>query len=213
MREKDKLIVLTGGPGGGKTLGGKYVVEKLRTLGWRPFFIPEVATIVIGGGVHDMGHIAQEDLPLFYGVQGSIADMQLKLEDEFRNLADLFPEDKKVFFLDRALIDQVGYVGKTQFEEILRARGLSFEGALRRYDTVIHMVSASIGAEKHYGKESNEERYEGLEWARALDRRLLAAWNPHPRVIVIDNSTDFDGKKDRLFREVCGILGIGSGAK
>ena len=38
-----------------------------------------------------------------------------------------------------------------------------------RYDLVIHLMSAAKGAEKFYGKENNEARFETLLEARDAD--------------------------------------------
>ena len=48
MGEK-KEIVLTGGPCSGKTTAHAYLREKLMDFGWRVFFVPESATMIIGG--------------------------------------------------------------------------------------------------------------------------------------------------------------------
>lgn len=33
--------------------------------------------------------------------------------------------------------------------------------------------------------------------ARTMDRKVKACWAAHPRLFVVDNSTDFDGKVAR----------------
>jgi hypothetical protein len=38
-----------------------------------------------------------------------------------------------------------------------------------RYDLVLHIMSASIGAENDYGNQTNQSRYEQAEMARILD--------------------------------------------
>lgn len=42
-----------------------------------------------------------------------------------------------------------------------------------RYDMIIHMVTAARGAEKYYGSETNEHRYENLEEAKLLDEKTV----------------------------------------
>jgi len=53
---------------------------------------------------------------------------------------------------------------------MLKALGLS-DVQLRdaRYDCVVHLVSAAIGAEEFYSKATNAIRSESLEFARDLD--------------------------------------------
>ena len=65
---------------------------------------------------------------------------------------------------------------------------------LRRYDNVVHMVSAAVGAEDFYTVEDHSARFEGLEMARERDRRAMEAWEMHPYVDIVDNRGNFDSK-------------------
>ena len=47
------------------------------------------------------------------------------------------------------------------------------------------MVTAADGAEKFYSSASNEARYETLQEARELDKRLINAWVGHPHFHII----------------------------
>ena len=47
-----------------------------------------------------------------------------------------------------------------------------------RYDAVIHLVSAAIGAEEFYTTENNEVRHETPEQAADLDRKVETASVP-----------------------------------
>jgi hypothetical protein len=55
----------------------------------------------------------------------------------------------------------------------------------RRYEAVVHLVSAADGAEKFYSKENNEARYESVQEAVELDKRLINAWVGHPHFSII----------------------------
>jgi len=57
----------------------------------------------------------------------------------------------------------------------------------RRYEAVIHMVSAADGAKEFYTDANNEARYESVEEAIALDQKLINAWVGHPHFSIIDN--------------------------
>jgi len=46
------------------------------------------------------------------------------------------------------------------------------------------------------------------EEARRLDLRLQEAWIGHPKLIVIDNSTDFEGKLQRLVARLSALIGL-----
>jgi len=49
------------------------------------------------------------------------------------------------------------------------------------------MVTAADGAEKFYTFENNVARYESLEEAVKLDKRLINAWVGHPNFSIIEN--------------------------
>lgn len=51
------------------------------------------------------------------------------------------------------------------------------------------METAANGAEKFYTGENNEARYESVEEARVLDKKLIDAWTGHPALFVVDNSS------------------------
>ena len=62
------------------------------------------------------------------------------------------------------------------------------------------------GAEQFYNTTSNEVRTEGLELARSLDKRVIAAWAGHPHLRVINNHEDFDHKLRRVLQEISNVL-------
>jgi len=46
----------------------------------------------------------------------------------------------------------------------------------KRYDAVIHLVTAADGAEKYYTLANNQARYEDVPTAISVDRQLQGAW-------------------------------------
>lgn len=80
-----------------------------------------------------------------------------------------------------------------------------------RYNQIVHMVSAANGAEEFYSTEEHACRSEGVGMARELDYKAAAAWVGHPYFDVIDNSTDFETKMNRMIESVCQKLGIDTG--
>lgn len=65
----------------------------------------------------------------------------------------------------------------------------------KRYDAVLHMVTAADGADKYYTLE-NKARYEkDLDIAKLVDKNLQTAWSGHPHLYIIGNEGDgFDAK-------------------
>jgi hypothetical protein len=80
----------------------------------------------------------------------------------------------------------------------------------RRYDRVIHLTTAAIGAEKNYTLANNAARHEGVELARSLDQKTLNAWTGHPHITVCPNveGESFDQKIDRAIRAVYKTVGL-----
>jgi len=76
-----------------------------------------------------------------------------------------------------------------------------------RYDLVLHLTTAAIGAEKFYTGANNAARLETAEEAAALDQRIEQAWVGHQHLRVIDNSTGFDEKVDRTVKSICDHIG------
>ncbi len=75
----------------------------------------------------------------------------------------------------------------------------------KRYDAVIHMRTAALGAEKYY--KNSATRRESIDEARTLDQRTLEAWLGTPHLHVIDNRTNFKGKIERLKRIIAHSIG------
>jgi hypothetical protein len=50
----------------------------------------------------------------------------------------------------------------------------------KRYDVVLHLVTAADGAEKFYTLENNAARYEDVPTAKLVDGNLIKAWSGHP---------------------------------
>lgn len=55
------------------------------------------------------------------------------------------------------------YLSGTQWDKLLSMLGMTEEQVHARYDLVIHLETAAIGAEKYYTVENNAARKEGIE--------------------------------------------------
>jgi hypothetical protein len=71
------------------------------------------------------------------------------------------------------LMDTLTDCDPKEWEAMLKKNGLS-DVMLRdaRYDCVVHLVTAAIGAEEFYSKSTNAVRSESLEFARELDSEI-----------------------------------------
>lgn len=210
-------IVLTGGPCAGKTSCLAYASEKLPDYGITPLFIPEMATMIFGNGfkIADILKDAQK----MRAFQKQMLISQMDLEKNWREFIKIIPAAKKVLIGDRGTMDNQAYIGKEEFEAIARELGLTLAEIMnKRYDAVLHLVTAADGAEKFYDLKSNPNRYEKPDEARALDKRIQDAWTGHEHLRIISNFElndqgehvviDFDAKKRRMMKELCRALHI-----
>lgn len=136
--------------------------------------------------------------------------MKLQLEKEhiFEDAVNHINNyDKFLIVCDRGLLDSKAYMSKLEFNQCAKRLNTN-EIALRdSYDAVFHLVTAAKGAPDFYSSENNEARYESLDEAIKKDELTLNAWAGHPHLRVIDNSTDFKTKMQRLMIEISNFLG------
>ncbi len=196
------VIVGTGGPCAGKTTAFTRIETALTNLGYKFFGIPETFTEMFGGGIKLLEYPNIE-------FQDMLFRLQLFKEELYLEAARKCKEQNVVILLDRGLLDALAYMNSKDVEELLRRNNTTMNAIMNRYDAVIHMVTAADGAEDAYiaNQKNNAARYEGLEAARRSDVALKAVWTGHPRLRVVDNSTDFSTKINRVLAEIFAVLG------
>jgi predicted ATPase len=174
-REKGCRIVLTGGPGGGKTTA---VDLFRREIGDRVVVVPESATLLFSGG------FPRSTLPqAAVSAQQAIFKVQHHLE-EVQSV--LYPD--RILLCDRGTVDGAAYGPQTP-EDFFASLGTTFEDELARYDGVIFFESAAVGGLTIEG--GNPIRNETLEQAVALDTRLRELWMQHPRFVLVRHHASF----------------------
>lgn len=203
MRNIQK-IVITGGPCAGKTSSLSFIQEELGNKGFSVIVVPEAATEFFSAGVG----IGGKNLTTLE-FQEEILATQLEKEMRFEKIASRIKNPKRIIVCDRGVMDGMAYVDPDEFLALIGKMGHTIT-ALRdeRYDGVFHLVTTALGAEKFYTNENNKTRKEGMKQARVLDQKTCRAWHGHPHLRVIDNSTDFAGKKKRLLAAICRVIGI-----
>lgn len=177
-------ILLTGGPGGGKTTLIKGLKKTLKEMGFCPFSFPEVPTMLFEGGVELAMIQKKECLASF---EEEVAGIQLRLEIAGENLARYLGSTRAVLLFDRGIPDISAYMDPESYETLLKSNRLTEGRALRLYHLVIHMVSAADGAPEHYGNETNVARSERLDLALEIERKTLKAYENHPCRVVAPN--------------------------
>lgn len=136
--------------------------------------------------------------------------MQMALEDTFLEAA-LACDKKVVILCDRGVMDGMAYTDDNVWQALLDETGWStIQLRDRRYEAVIHMVTSADGAVKFYTSENNEARYETVDQAKDLDKKLINAWVGHPQFSIIDNveSSGFQNKIKRCNDAVFKVIGL-----
>jgi thymidylate kinase len=188
-------IVITGGPCAGKTS----VINALQAeFEGRVLFVPEVATILLSGGWPKPGSTTGWQ----YNFQTVVNIAQFSVEAECEEEAQL----RGIFVLicDRGRLDGAAYSGGTQ--RFCELYNLNLEEELARYEEVCHLESLATADPEKYGKGGNEHRYETLEQAQALEYATRAAWQNHPRHILVEGN-DLNQKIACITSEVRQYLG------
>lgn len=186
-----KRIVLTGGPGAGKTVISRQIVADDPK---RFVLVPEAAT-----QVYDALQTRWDwlDLDGRKSVQRQIYRLQL---DQEATAAREHPD--KTLILDRGTIDGAAYWpdGPDAYWNDL---GTSFELELARYDRVICLQTcATLGL--YDGDASNPRRFEDSPAAIENDRLLLRLWSRHPNLVQVDACVNLNEKIARVMWELNG---------
>lgn len=189
-------ICLTGGPCGGKSTSISILEQELTARGYRVFVVSETATELITGGITPSGLAFQE----------KIFSVQMAKEKAYEEAAAECGTDNTVILCDRGIMDQLAYITKEQLLEIAKKYDLTESRIMANYDAVYHLVTAANGTDC-YTKANNPARYESAAEAIKKDNKTIAAWTGHPHLRVIDNSTGFDEKVQRLLDDVFHLLG------
>ena len=194
-------IVLTGGPCAGKTTALSWIKNHFENLGYRVLIIPETATELITGGIAPWTCGSNADY------QVNQCRLQLYKEEIFENAAKTMQAEKILIVCDRGLMDNRAYMDDVEFAGVLQKLGRTEVELRDGYGAIFHLVTAAKGAVDVYTSSNNAARTETPEEAAALDDKLIAAWTGHPHLRVIDNSTDFQKKLQRLIAEIASFLG------
>lgn len=186
-RHQTRRIVLTGGPGAGKTA----TLELIRqSFCEHVQILPESASVVFGGGFprRDTGDSRKAS-------QRAIFYVQRELE------AAAIADNAAILLCDRGTVDGLAYWPGP--EDFWPSVNTTLAEQLDRYDAVIHLRTPSPeGGYNHV----NPLRTESASEAASLDARILRAWERHPRRFIVENFPDFLSKAARVLELLRGEL-------
>jgi predicted ATPase len=203
-------IVLTGGPCAGKSSSLTPLMEAAKREGFDVYCAPEAATMMFNCGFTfpSLEDPRAEERVLVF--QKALFKLQLQLERSMTLVAASTGRPSILVF-DRGLLDGKAYMSDEAWRQLLHdvaheGRDVVLMGAdvtedyiLRRYDGVIHMVTAADGAETFYKhRETTDDqgnvvfRRENPAQAIEQDRRTQDCWASHPHLVVVRNPQEDD---------------------
>ncbi len=181
-------IVLTGGPGGGKTtLMHELHVQDPHAKRW--LFVPEAAPLLFQAGLNGRDKHFQR----------VVVHLQMALEQICAETAN----PGQVLVCHRGTLDPLAYWLRNGWNEteFFVFTGMGREEHLRRYVGVVHLQTAAIGAEAYYRSWPHAHRPETIVQAAEIDRLCGYAWKRHPQYVLIENSGRTWTEKMRLADE------------
>ncbi len=172
--EKLKYVVVTGGPGAGKTA----VLEMARVKFCEHCVVlPEAASMIFSGGFWRMPSLSAR-----MAAQRAIFHVQ----DEMEKLVD--GEQRWKFALcDRGTLDGLAYWPGRE-ESFWPEVHSQAERELAKYSAVIHMRVPNGDGGYNY---QNILRRETPDEAHAIDKKIESIWSKHPNYVQVPNFPSF----------------------
>lgn len=188
-----KKVVLTGGPGAGKSVISTRLAE-LEPL--RFLQVPEAAT-----RIYDILQTRWDRLDIEgqRDVQRRIYHLQIETEKAYQT-------NDRVLVLDRGTIDGSAYWSEGP-DEYWNGLNTTLADELKRYDAVIWLQTAAA-LDLYDGQASNICRFENAPAAIASGELLLRLWGGHPKLRVVSAFPNLDEKiaaVRRTLRELTGV--------
>jgi predicted ATPase len=179
LEHPPRLVVVTGGPGAGKTA----VLEVAqRELCRHVVVLPEAASILWRGQFP-----RHSTIPGRKAAQRAIVRLQLEMQ---RMMIE--EGHSAIIICDRGTLDGLAYwPGQTDeyFDDVSTTK----ERELARYATVIHLQTPTLD----HGYTSSPYRIETAGEAAAIDVRIRDAWSGHPRRFFVESDDNFVAKLGR----------------
>ena len=175
-----RRIVVTGGPGAGKTAALELA---RRIFGPHVRVLPEAASILFQGGF-----VRGVSVGARAAAQRAIFHVQRELETTVDAEGG-----SPIVLCDRGTVD--GFAYWPEATDFWTALGTTRACEHARYDVVIHMRVPSVATGYNH---DNPARIESAAEAARIDQRIAAAWEGHPRLFEVERAPDFLDKAQRV---------------
>jgi hypothetical protein len=194
-RQRAPVVVLTGGPGGGKSA----LIEDLR---WDPRWAKSFVALPEAVQYARFVNISPRDRAF----QRTLVHLQVGLEDGLKESLDA--AESRIIICHRGTLDPLAFWIERGWpeEEFFAFTGTTPEDHYRRYATVIHLVTCADGALQAYTRWPEAHRPEEAEEAIRLDRWLQRIWSGHPNYFCIGNAGRDWPSKSHEAREILARL-------
>ena len=195
-----KRIVLTGGPGSGKTS----VLEKINQVysaeGYKVILVDETATYLINKGIRPFGE-GKIDMVDF---QELVLKFQIAKEELIDRAVQMMDAENVIIVYDRGTIDNRAYINEEEFQEVLTRLNnvVSINELMDKYDLVINLV----GRKDFYTTENNAARSEEADDALKLGDVTLRGWLGHKNIRVVYPKDTLSEKLNEVLNIINGIL-------
>lgn len=199
----EKRIVLTGGPGSGKTTVLNSIVNMYTSLGVKVVVVSETATEIINSGIKPFGDDKIEMLDF----QKLVLSLQLskeKIYDEaIRMYQKVHPNEDILIIYDRGSIDNKAYITDEEFDAVMQSVcDADYSTILNKYDLIIDLV----GSKKFYTLENNKARSESADVALTLGEKTLKSWVGHPKVKIVGPKENMNDKVSEVVSYINELL-------
>ncbi len=185
--EQHQKIVLTGGPGAGKTT----ISEVLhKAFPHKLAIAPEAASLLMNGGFPKWPEKGAKK-----ALQKAIYTVQCRMEEAY-----CCHFETQTLILDRGTVDGAAYWpdGPDSFFEAIDS---SLDQELARYSCVIYLESADQDTYK-LSKSRNPLRCETWAQAKRLDEKTRILWAKHPKHLLIKSKFSFSEKIAQVLKFV-----------
>ncbi|MFT6927202.1 MAG: putative ATPase [Psychromonas sp.] len=170
-----RRIVLTGGPGGGKTTALDLFQRELQG---KIASVPEAATMIFSGGIERsmLAEVTCAQQIAIFNLQRHLEDIQRKTNPDC------------LILCDRGCLDGLAYWPRSE-EDFFKTMNTSLSYELSRYDAVIFFETAAKSGQEI--KSNNPVRNESAEKAIVLDQKLQQIWSQHSNFNLVSSSESF----------------------